>query len=1024
MEKSQISAIKAKINIKAKRIYLALLIMFSLIIIVINFFAYLNIKNVLESSKIELSMNNEIDPLMFLFVIILPSLLSIIYFTLSVFVFKKNNYNCFRNTILHEWINRKRIPGQSHVFKSLLKSIFSISFTFAFIASTFIFFYFTYNNNLILRTIGFFVSYFSFITMFLYIFIALPRMLALKTKNNTEIYFYWLHFFKSLFVNSPVFIFISFGLYVVVSLALTVFTWLVYADNSENSIFAIFDLNKLGISLSIVGIWLSSAIAFANDVLRAYSRLEKCYEDYTSYTLRNHIINHNQFDFILIGMGNLGRITAGFLIPEKLKLQCKDDELLTPYKHFECFIDRSFKMRIFPRDIIGIETNTSLFEEIRVDSSSGLSYGFLSGKDIISDLSKDLRLPADLAIFCLNGDGGYLPMLSLAKFERSKFIINTSSDQDMGLNLRNILKREEVNLQLTNDTYLQNNQEKPVIISTVEDSSIYAYLEKSDNQTFYPLHAALIEGNSVGTRLFMIFRNITENNTDIKNIRLFVVGNGKTLYYLIEVLYNLVSKFYSESIADNLLANQLIVICNDYPLTEELIPVQTSTRKKNAFPNRNYWLTWMKKKKLHRIAVVNQTPSGYVPLVNAFEWSVERGGFKPSNEFENIIVYSTKNQNDALRMCEHIKQIINEKELSRVGVLASVTIEIESEVLKSLQSIHEVTEFLSIHRGFPSNVSDIIIKKNLIIASQILSISDCLTYNKQQNNHKATKIETGELAICLDDKPLSISLLLQKISGLIGFIPLKEGAMIPSFYYNYTYTYRTNKIQGTNCFIFRGDACFSNYKKDNRHNHGYVLNGTERFINYADKFLANIFDEKDRDEPCGYFSKCPISNGCSTNEMCINNDNYSEFATIKILADEDNKIGSLALTISDFLMIGKHLQFSDSKPLNKNVDIIYENCILCSNNSRSINRWYIKINDQSLDEESANRKLLEHRNIIGIKIKPSNKNSKKWMSYSKRLLIYLNEFNHSFILTKSPEEEYIFFNQLHSEYREIVFNEL
>lgn len=86
-------------------------------------------------------------------------------------------------------------------------------------------------------------------------------------------------------------------------------------------------------------------------------------------------------------------------------------------------------------------------------------------------------------------------MLKLADYDSSKIIINTSSDNDMGLRLKMLVERES--LSAKGSKQLQQNL--PSIITTVEDSSIYSFPESENRVTMFPLHAGIIEGNSIAT---------------------------------------------------------------------------------------------------------------------------------------------------------------------------------------------------------------------------------------------------------------------------------------------------------------------------------------------------------------------------------------------------------------------------------------------------------------------------------------------------------------------------------------------
>jgi hypothetical protein len=940
----------------------------------------------------------------------------LVYFKLSRS--EKNNYKWFRRIVLITHFSL-RYPSTKHLY-SMIKRIF---FSFASFVIIVVFtgpFLISNINGVIFpdSATGLILAYYSFVFFASYGVIALPRMIAIKTGKSNHTYFYWLQFYKSMLVSSPTFIYLSFGLFIVINLLMGLFTFKTNFEIKE-----IWSSQNLSTLISLFGVWLAIIIAMANDFLRNYNRLDKCYEDQTTYTLRKHIIDPNKFDYILLGMGNLGKIVGGFLIPEILKKQTEN--LDEPMRYFECIIDRDYELRVFPRNVIVIEKNNALFEETRFDSNSGLTYGFINGKDLVFEMANKQRLPSSLVVFSLNGDGGYLPILKLADYDKSKVIINTTSDNDMGLKLKMTIDREKYNHDTTT----------PIVISTVEDSSTYSYLERNESTTIFPMHAGSIEGNSIATRLFTLVMNMTANGKDIHDIHLHLIGNGKTMYYTLNVFIKLLSTVYDDpDFITDFIENQLTIITNDAALDEEISPY--APLENDSYPQRYQWSLHFDKKRTFKIRLVFQDPTGYHTLLNAFEWNTTDF---ITNEKEALIIFTTRNTNDAIRICQNIKQITNEYKLNKIGILASVSIEIAANIEALINESQPLKEFLADYDGFPSQIKDVIIKKNLIIGSQIISISDSLknTFTSESDDSFLKDSISGEIALCISDDPGSFCKLLTHISGLSEPV-ITKGKLFPSFYNNYTYTLRLKNDEDKHMFIFRGDVYLPNESDDKKPKpfkiHGYTLNGSPVFR----KELRNLIEKicaggvKGNSPGCGFNNRCAVSAGCdnlfSSTSSKSANLNEKSFATIKILADCDHVQGSLAVAIADFLMIGENLEFNKDAIESNTVDIAYENCSMCFHAGKSINRLYINIKENQkqtieklrlqyqqdhkvnlskmeiadfkqkekiyLDSEKERKEnmksLLINRNIIAIKIKPVMYSNQDWKNYGKDLLEYLN----------------------------------
>jgi hypothetical protein len=884
---------------------------------------------------------------------------------------------------------------------------------------------------------GMLAVYYILVFFMAYGVIALPRMLAFKTKKHHLKYFYWLHFNKSLLVNSPLFMYVSLGLFVIISGMIVCLTFTKNENGSSFNVSNLLSMDQYGMTVSTVGIWLSILVIMANDFLKNYSQINKCYQDYTSYILRTKIIDGGYFNYVLVGIGNLGRVVGGSMIQQLLLLNNEYNN--NPLALFECFVDRNLEFRVIPRSIVVIEKNQTLFEETRFDSDNGLTFGFVNGKDLISETGKGNTLPSGVALFCFNGDGGYLPILKLADFEKSRVIINTSSDADMGVKLKMIMDRERVD----------DHSKTPVLITTVEDSSIYSFLEENNQVTVFPLHASLSEGSSIGVRLFSMLLNI-----DIKvinSVLVILIGSGKTIYYTLAILSKLIKRKFGDEIARQILEKQIIVISDDPPLDKESLEYQTSNRE---FSHRYTWKIWIDKKEHFKVQLVFQDPTFIHPMLNAFDWGKENEQLLNLNELkrEYIVAFSTRNSHDALRICQHTKQLANINNLDGIGVLASVAMEISQDIEGLLKNFKPLRFFLKKHRGFPSEIKDVILKKNQIIGNQIISISECLKiksyydchlYSGKNSDKEVDKV-TGEIALCILDHPSAYSKILAKLSGLSEPRSSFPGELLPTFYYNYTYTLRLSNNSLNDFFVFRGDAYLAEYLADGLNDtfllNGYSLNGSPSFH----KEIGLIMKENFKNMPigkmsCGYNTRCPVSSGsnCDTQieEICngfSHTDDQCEYATVKIIANCDELPGALCLALSDFLMIGENMCFDNSNHM-RSVNIVYENCSTCVTSGKSSSRLYVKRDDNvnNCDYEvikSMNYKkqrMLSNRNIQGVKIKPVMYGKDSWKEYASKLQEYLEKISlRKFTFINTNEELIIIRSNVDEELKNYIICEL
>lgn len=245
-------------------------------------------------------------------------------------------YLLFRRFILFKG-KHKEAYSTSHFVRSFLRAVISFTITLTIISSGAVAIILCDNLKIPLKYAGAIISYYSFVFVVCYGVVALPRIIALRTKNHQYATFYWLQFYKSLMSGSPIFTYFSILFYGIACLVLSLVTLVIFREPTTTILNAFMNTDYSGLIISTGSIWLTVILAIGNDFLQNYSRLDKCYENHTTYTLRKHIPDGEKFVYILVGMGNLGKITAGYIVPQLLKKQ--DEFMKKPMAHFECIID-------------------------------------------------------------------------------------------------------------------------------------------------------------------------------------------------------------------------------------------------------------------------------------------------------------------------------------------------------------------------------------------------------------------------------------------------------------------------------------------------------------------------------------------------------------------------------------------------------------------------------------------------------------------------------------------------------------
>ena len=830
---------------------------------------------------------------------------------------------------------------------------------------------------------------------------ALPQMIRMHTKNDKYKFIYWFYFIKSRLLLSNQNFFLCLPVFFIICTVLIVLPFLNTKLNIKHFEWEILiDIEYYSLTVGIIALWMSALFYMVNDIVKNYLQLYKTFSEYTNHQIRNHIINEHNIRYILIGYGCLGKVIAKSLFVSILKNTIDSNKL--NFSNFEIVTDSNFNLRIIPREIAVVEQDTTIFEELCIDQDSGLSYGFLHDKELESfhtkkakvlngcsndEFSENSYIPS-FALFGIKGDGGNFPVLSLADIEKSEIIINTTSDKDMGLRLKKLLDQNV------------SDSKKPVVITNVEDSTSCAFLSRSRNSSFFPLHTARIEGWLIGTRLFMLLLKLIPNENEITNVKLLILGNGKSLFYILQSLIRHMFLSYKSNFIESFMEHNVILITND-----PIIKGESTLDNKESI--KRIW----KVSPQHSINYNMSVIFGEFTSIYNIKMALQEAGVSEGNY--TIFTITSQIETDVLRTLEHIKVVLGSDKMKGFNIVSSISNKMELDFKKSISRISCPKSNIK-SNGFPANINDLILRKNYIIGNRIMSIAELMLKNNKRTpgiHRRKSDIEinrefyqeTGELSICNSNKPLSLATLLTRLSGFKGLCYNNlDVNMVPSFFNSYSYPVKWNVPLTSDTFLFRS-FCFlteinENFNETMFNIDGVAINGPETFEKKSLKYFSKL--GRAGDGKCiKYNHRCPISSSYSVDNCIsdskivhehkiVDNENY---ATVKIWGDLNNVPGALALAISDFLMAGKGLKTArlESDP-GVCYDISYENCRICSF-GKVLNRFYVSLRD---DKSALREKeeLLTNRNILAVLIKPTDKTSKKWDDYASHLLIYLNSF--------------------------------
>lgn len=574
--------------------------------------------------------------------------------------FVKDNYPLLNYFILGKWVDDLILPL---LFKNTLKGLVTktarrflpiiLHFIYCLLPGIIVYRNYDGDNTYYAKSIGIYVVFCGLLIIFSYLIVILPRIISFKANNNDNntIYILWRYFLESRFINGPVTLYFGIPIFIIICVII-VYSPFIPKLSISNIDSYVYNVDIISYLVSIVSLWLSMAVIIGSEFLHKYVRLYECFEEHTTYLLRQALMENKGLDIILLGFGNLGKIVSGYV----LKHECEKDVHIASRKtihnkylrmieryyidkiagtifsdKYIVIVDKNIKPRIIPRNIVIIEKKEGLFEEIRIDSYSGYTIGFINGEDtIIEDKYKTTSF-GDYALLGINSDGGELPVLKTVNVNSAKYLINTTSDSDMGFRLKKYLNKDMIST-------------ATILITTVEDSTAYSFLEntKETVNAIFPLHTGLAEGSALGSRIFML---IEKCGGIRKGKSIYLLGKGRTIYYILDTLrQQLINRYGYDDIVDNYLRDNVTVVTSD-----PIIALDSYQKEPNDYTKRS-WCPVLSGKILKGIKHKAAESDRYSVLYKAI--------YKDRKKTSPIFVISTPHGTDTIRMAEHIKQVL------------------------------------------------------------------------------------------------------------------------------------------------------------------------------------------------------------------------------------------------------------------------------------------------------------------------------------------------------------------------------
>lgn len=900
----------------------------------------------------------------------------------------------------------------------------------------------------------------------LYGTILLPLLISFKTQNIQHRFLFWLYFIKSRLHLNGLLVYLALPLFFLLNIAiiLTPYTFttevkyhnLCTCNNQHESKLKeiakqeitvefntkdILELGHFSLILTIIGLWITVLTIIFSDIIKSYDQLSKGFSEYSSLILEEKLLRERKINAVLIGYGLLSRIPLGHLLAKSLNAITSDSY---PLRQFELIIDKSLSPRLIPRQITIIEKQPEKYDDVYEDKENGLKYGIISCHDIILKRSGHTPIyDPILAIFGIVDDGTSVQSLKSFSLEKLSYIINTSSDPNSGLALAQILRA------------LKGNT-KPNLITTVNDTTSFSILENISTLPIFPIYPGMQEGWSLGSRLFLLFtqdfckpKELNKNKNDdptkkedgenqispeigfsINNYsKIIFIGRGKELFYTINSFLLLLDNFQNkigfnknQDLKNYLMENSTIL--TDEECITSTIEDHSKHKKDEKF---NFSKIHIGHEKYLGINIEIVDPTRTNKITRVLSNIIDN---ENKNSKKYIFVAVSSKPFEELRMLQIIKQSISHLGLGRINLISNVH-EMNIDLYKRLcTTIEDVTERYEADYFYPKGVSELVIPKYRIQGNQISSLCDYLDqsdetlFNKDGYNLTSDKrsiSKTGEISICANDKPGVFLKTLCKLSGIENLKPTRQDILIPEFFYANSFSVKDVDIDIDHTFMFMGDCSLGSYQNNNllyEQISGCNVNGTSTFEKEFKSFFNDYSSSNNKTKECGFSQKCPICTKrmiMTSNEPdSLNKDDSKKtvtpFARIILWGEKDDVPGALAIALSDLLLLGSDLQYTESIDHSQILNIMQTNLIPCSYNNQYTIRLYGS--HREVVEKNFNKdrnKLKSNRNIIGVKIKLNGVCTKEWKTYFDALQNYIdNTSAYTYDSIQASNEWYIF----------------
>lgn len=810
-----------------------------------------------------------------------------------------------------------------------------------FIPGIFKYYFFGYDSTILTtKGIGIIISILFLANLSIYLGNLLPDLLMFKIgkkENSLYKYIYSIYFLKSRILESPV-------IYIVITPILLILMIIIVRD-------FIYDIDLKYIT-PIGGIFVTLTITLAADFLRAYTKLEQVYNDYTNHLIKNKLVLISKFKIVQLGYGKVGATTMNNLIVDYLyfyKNNIITKRKPSPSIDFEIIIDRDFDLKLLFRTYLVLEKDIKKFEETFSDSATNFNYGFLHntyfyGNENIAGFDlKFFKIPGIVA------DGLNIGLWKLLRFAQDPIIINATSNSELAYFLNKLVKSNKVVMP------------KPHIITTVDNEILENQLY-SDNLNCYPINYSFYTAKSLIHRLCLVISKMPKNK--LKSTNLFIYCEKTMTNDLVNTLISNLQIIYSPSVITALKENTYLSI----------IGTEDSTKVTSY----NY-LKFMMNTKILQVKEYGQILD-YIEINKSF-FSIA----KDKKDERIIFLILADDHISSFNLLNEYVYLKSNLGLSNATVITSISEDFEEEAKKILSAENNGYQN---KRIFPSSHDDLIMKKNLTIGNHVSSLVSAFTNDVThkevayfKNESKLTQIE-----VCTGNEPFGIIKLISLLKGFTYNYNLTDKeVVIPYFHFNYSYPFiGTRSEHGS--FVFRADfsliTILSEDINTSKFINGLIINPTGS-LNELIEPLNNI----KLDNYCSQCANCALA---PHKEFKVNNCNqpsykHSKLGYIKVVSKYRNNPITM-LKILELLYSG---YINDFKSIDDNrFNIVYETGSICPSTGKYLHRLYGY-------PKNSNAEIDSKLEIEELKILFTSSKDIQWKAYKTNLESFIDNYNYS-----------------------------